>query len=205
MLIQGTFRCCQDCYNCYLFHPSSFGAYASISGAGLPGLFLSSGGATPFIPYWKAVYNQMEESTVADAVKRGNPVVFLDISIGGSPAGRIKIELFKSFVPKTVENFRQLCTGELRRGGLPIGYKGSKFHRIIKGFMVQGGDFVKGDGTGKTSIYGDKFDDEDMGLKLKHTGPGLLSMANSGPNSNACQFFITCAKTEWLDGKLSSI
>lgn len=143
----------------------------------------------------------MEESTVAEAVKRGNPVVFFDISIGGSPAGRIKLELFKTFAPKTVENFRQLCTGECKRGGLPIGYKGSKFHRVIKGFMVQGGDFVKGDGTGRTSIYGDKFEDEEMGLKLKHSAPGLLAMANSGPGTNACQFYITCSKADWLDGK----
>lgn len=135
-----------------------------------------------------------------DAIKRGNLVVFFDITIGGAPAGRIKIELFKLFVPKTVENFRQLCTGEFRKGGLPIGYKGAKFHRVMKGFMAQGGDIVKGDGTGRVSIYGDRFEDEEMGLKLKHTGPGLLSMANSGPNTNGCQFFFTCAKTDWLDG-----
>lgn len=146
----------------------------------------------------------MEETTVAEAIKRGNPVVFFDITIGGAAAGRIKLELFKSLAPKTVENFRQLATGELKRGGLPVGYKGCKFRewgqaggraagcpgggnplcvglppalrstvlpavadRIIKDFMIQGGDFVKGDGTGRTSIYGDRFEDEETGLKLR--------------------------------------
>jgi peptidyl-prolyl isomerase H (cyclophilin H) len=94
---------------------------------------------------------------------------------------------------------RQFCTGEYRKGGKPLGYKGCSFHRVIKGFMAQGGDILRGDGTGCTSIYGDRFDDED--LSLKHTGAGLLSMANSGPNSNGCQFFISCDACDWLDGK----
>ncbi|KAK9759926.1 Peptidyl-prolyl cis-trans isomerase-like 1 [Basidiobolus ranarum] len=128
-----------------------------------------------------------------------NPVVFFDISIGGQPAGRMKMELFKDVVPKTAENFRQLCTGEYRKNGVPQGYKNCSFHRVIKDFMVQGGDFVKGDGTGMMSIYGDNFEDESF--TLKHSGPGLLSMANSGPNTNGCQFFITCAKCDFLDGK----
>lgn len=128
-----------------------------------------------------------------------NPVVFFDISIGGQEVGRIKMELFADIVPKTSENFRQFCTGEFRKDGVPVGYKGATFHRIIKDFMVQGGDFVKGDGTGSASIYGPSFGDENF--KLKHDSSGLLSMANSGPGTNGCQFFITCAKCEFLDGK----
>lgn len=128
-----------------------------------------------------------------------NPVVFFDVSIGGHAVGRIKMELFANVVPKTAENFRQFCTGEFKKNGIPIGYKGTSFHRVIKDFMIQGGDFVKGDGTGRTSIYGTSFADESF--KLKHNAAGLLSMANSGANSNGCQFFITCAPCEWLDGK----
>ena len=136
---------------------------------------------------------------VAEAIARGNPVVFFDISIAGVPAGRIRMELFADVCPRTAENFRQFCTGEFKRNSLPVGYKKCMFHRVIKGFVIQGGDFERGDGTGKISIYGNSFADENF--TLKHTAPGLLSMANSGPNTNGCQFFITCAKTEWLDGK----
>ncbi|PVV04602.1 hypothetical protein BB560_000893 [Smittium megazygosporum] len=120
-----------------------------------------------------------------------NPIVFLDVSIGGKAVGRIKMELFADVVPKTAENFRI--------NGKPQGFKGAPFHRIIKDFMVQGGDFVKGDGTGCLSIYGEKFLDENF--ILKHDSPGLLSMANSGKNTNGCQFFITCQKCDFLDGK----
>jgi peptidyl-prolyl isomerase H (cyclophilin H) len=122
---------------------------------------------------------------LAEAVARGNPVVFFDISIAGAPAGRISIELFKDVCPKTAENFRQFCTGEYSRNSLPVGYKNCQFHRVIKGFMLQCGDFVSGDGTGRLSIYGDCFNDESF--TLNHTGPGLLSMANSGPNTNGCK------------------
>ncbi|KAE9459733.1 hypothetical protein C3L33_08397, partial [Rhododendron williamsianum] len=188
-----------------------------------------------------------------------NPIVFFDVTMGGIPAGRIKMELFADIVPKTAENFRQFCTGEYRlvdtlasafdillvdgfyvespfilKAGLPVGYKGCQFHRVIKDFMIQAGDFLKcevaefaekltgflctmvnsgllisfrsaglvlgtGDGSGCVSIYGSNFEDENF--IAKHTGPGLLSMANSGPNTNGSQFFLTCAKCDWLDNK----
>ncbi|EDL93086.1 rCG22046 [Rattus norvegicus] len=133
-------------------------------------------------------------SLAAELSKETNPVVFFDVCVDGEPLGRIIMELFSNIVPQTAENFRALCTGE--KG---FGFKNSIFHRVVPDFICQGGDITKYNGTGGQSIYGDKFDDENF--DLKHTGPGLLSMANCGQNTNSSQFFITLKKAEHLDFK----
>ncbi|KAI9305561.1 putative peptidyl-prolyl cis-trans isomerase H [Cunninghamella echinulata] len=131
-----------------------------------------------------------------------NPRVFFDIDIDGQRIGRIIFELFANEVPKTAENFRALCTGELGLGkisNMPLHYRGSIFHRVIKGFMIQGGDFTRRNGSGGESVYGQTFPDESF--QRKHTIEGLLSMANRGPNTQSSQFFITTRPTPHLDGK----
>mmetsp|Transcript_19228 Transcript_19228/g.22064 ORF Transcript_19228/g.22064 Transcript_19228/m.22064 type:complete len:190 (-) Transcript_19228:135-704(-) len=130
-----------------------------------------------------------------------NPKVFFDIAIDNTPKGRLVFELYSDVVPKTAENFRKLCigAGDAKTANTKLHYKGSHFHRIIPGFMAQGGDFTRGNGTGGESIYGAKFPDENF--KIKHDRPGLLSMANAGPNTNGSQFFITFVECPWLDGK----
>ncbi|XP_035670381.1 peptidyl-prolyl cis-trans isomerase-like [Branchiostoma floridae] len=141
-------------------------------------------------------------STAASSPERKpRELAFFDVTIGGVPAGRIVFELRFDVVPRTAENFLSLCTGErgIGQSGKPLHYKGSRFHRVIPNFMAQGGDFTTEDGMGGESIYGEDFADENF--VLNHTGPGVLSMANAGPDTNGSQFFITFVVTAWLDGK----
>jgi cyclophilin family peptidyl-prolyl cis-trans isomerase len=141
----------------------------------------------------EALVKQAGTVSTADAHSDSNPKVFLDITIGEIHCGRVIIELFKNIVPKTAENFRALCTGE--KG---FGYKGIKFHSIIPEFVCQGGDITRENGSGGRSIYGDSFPDENF--LVAHDKPGVVTMANLGPNNNNSQFFITTVKTDWLNG-----
>ena len=141
-----------------------------------------------------ALFARLLSSTTAKMSNK--PQVFFDVSADKKPLGRIVMELRGDVAPKTVENFRALCTGEK---GNNLHYKGSIFHRVIPDFMLQGGDFTNHNGTGGKSIYGTKFEDENF--ILKHDTPGLLSMANAGPNTNGSQFFITTVPCPWLDKK----
>ena len=143
----------------------------------------------------------MAVTALADTLAEVTEKVFFDIKINEEEAGRIVFGMFGSTVPKTVKNFSTLATGAAGKGnsGKPLHFKGSKFHRVIPEFMAQGGDFTAGNGTGGESIYGSKFNDENF--DLKHSKPYLLSMANSGPNTNGSQFFITFKDTPWLNGR----
>lgn len=152
-----------------------------------------------FVIFALSIAHREEEKV--EVVQEITHRVYLDVDIDKQRIGRIVIGLYGQVVPKTVENFRALCTGELGKSasGKALHFKGTLFHRIIPGFMIQGGDIVRGDGKGSESIYGGTFPDESF--KIKHSHAGVVSMVNSGPDSNGSQFFITTVKASWLDGE----
>ncbi|KAK3112537.1 peptidyl-prolyl cis-trans isomerase cpr6 [Teratosphaeriaceae sp. CCFEE 6253] len=185
------------------------GSRASIHGRAEAGLFHQDpfDGTSVYLTFWNysASHTSITPRNILIMAANGSPAkrsrVFFDISIGGAPVGKVVFELYNDVVPKTAENFRALCTGEKGKGGAgkPLHYKGSTFHRVIKSFMIQGGDFTAGNGTGGESIYGEKFEDENF--EDKHEKPFLLSMANAGVGTNGSQFFVTTVPTPHLDGK----
>merc|ERR1711990_828529 len=148
-----------------------------------------------------ALFAALVATVMAEPLAEVTQKVYFDIEVNGESAGRIVMGMFGNTVPKTAKNFATLADGSAGKGnsGKDLHFKGSKFHRIIPGFMAQGGDFTNGNGTGGESIYGNKFNDENF--LHKHTDPGMLSMANAGPNTNGSQFFITTVPCPWLDGK----
>ncbi|EQC41946.1 peptidyl-prolyl cis-trans isomerase B (cyclophilin B) [Saprolegnia diclina VS20] len=180
---------------------SSLGSIGLIGGLFMSGYFM--GTYIGVLPSYEALKQQLGLAEPTSAPYTGKldveSKVFFDIGINGKPSGTIVFGLYDKVQPKTVANFVALCTGDRSVNGTALTYRNSRFHRIIPNFMIQGGDFTNGNGTGGLSIYGDRFADED--LSVPHAGAGTLSMANAGPNTNGSQFFICTAPTPWLDGK----